>query len=90
MKTIGFPLYEEMPTIQEEEGVALQRICQRYAGTAKIRVNANVELDPQLAHEVAQLAEYGGDFVQVVADGPDEAKLAAAIHQQLAKDKYCY
>jgi len=25
-----------------------------------------------------------------VTDGPDEAQLAAAIHQQLAKDKYCY
>ncbi|MCH4123603.1 MAG: PTS sugar transporter [Levilactobacillus sp.] len=89
MKTIGFPLYQETPTLQDD-GAALQRICQRYSGTATIRVNANVELNPRLAQEVAQLSQYGGDFVQVVADGPDEAQLAAAIHQQLAKDKYCY
>jgi len=87
MKTIGFPLYQEMPTT--DESAALQKICQRYTGTAVIRVR-NMELNPKLAQEVAQLSKCGGDFVQVVTDGPDEAQLAAAIHQQLAKDKYCY
>lgn len=87
MKTIGFPLHREMPTT--DESAALQKICQRYSGQVTLRVR-NAELNPSLASEVAQLAQYGGDFVQVVADGPDEAQLAAAIHQQLAKDKYCY
>jgi len=36
MKTIGFPLYQEMPAT--DESAALQKICQRYTGTATIRV----------------------------------------------------
>ncbi|KRK86675.1 hypothetical protein FC99_GL001216 [Levilactobacillus koreensis JCM 16448] len=87
MKTIGFPLYEVTPSI--DEAVALKQICSRYTGTATIKVR-DVELNPQLQHEVAQLSKYGGKFIQVVADGPDEAQLAAAIHQQLAKDQFCY
>lgn len=87
MKTIGIPLYTETPAI--DESTALQKICQRYSGTAKIRVR-DAELNPATAQEIAELSKYGGKFIQIIADGPDEAQLAAAIHQQLVKDKYCY
>ncbi|WP_125580535.1 HPr family phosphocarrier protein [Levilactobacillus cerevisiae] len=87
MKTIGIPFYPETPAI--DESVALKKICQRYTSKATIRIR-NEELNPSLAQEVARLSKCGGDFVQIVADGPDEAQLVAAIHQQLAKDKYCY
>lgn len=87
MKTIGIPLYGTTPKIDETN--ALQQICRRYTGTAKIVVR-DTELNPQLAAEVAQIGEHGGDFIRIVADGPDEAQLVAAIHQQLVKDKYCY
>ena len=57
MKTIGIPLYGTTPKIDETN--ALQQICQRYTGTAKIVVR-DTELNPQLAAEVAQLGEHGG------------------------------
>lgn len=87
MKTIGIPLYAKVPTNSEID--ALPKICQRYTGTAKIRVR-DAELNPAMAQEVAELSQYGGKFIQIIADGPDETQLVAAIHQQLVKDKYCY
>lgn len=87
MKTIGLPLYAEIPNVDETP--ALQKICQHYTGHAMIRVR-DLEIDPHEQPEVAQLGQHGGEFIQIIADGPDEGLLAAAIHQQLAKDKYCY
>lgn len=87
MKTIGFPLYEETPQI--DEAPAMQKICQNYTGKVLIKVQ-DAEIDPSKATEIAQLKDYGGHFVTVTAEGPDEALLAAAVHQQLAKDKYSY
>lgn len=87
MKTIGFPLYAEMPQI--DVAPAMQQICQHYTGKVTIKVQ-DAELDSRQASQVAELRRYGGQFVEVVADGPDEALLAAAVHQQLAKNQYSY
>jgi len=87
MKTIGFPLFEEMPTV--DEAPVLQKICQKHDGKVKIKVR-DLEIDPSQHEEVAELTDYAGHYVRIVAEGPDEAQLAGAIHQQLAADKYCY
>ena len=87
MKTIGFPLYQSIPTTEQTD--SLQRACQHYRGTAIIKIN-DVELDPldpELGHALAQ---YEGQFVQIITDGPDEASLASTIHQQLVAKKFCY
>ncbi|MGQ4558220.1 PTS sugar transporter [Levilactobacillus hammesii] len=87
MKTIGFPLFEEMPTV--DEAPALEKICQKHASKVTIKIR-DVEIDPSQHEEVAELTDYAGHYVRIVAEGPDEALLAGAIHQQLATDKYCY
>ena len=86
MKTIGFPLHEEITEI--DEASALQRICQRHTSKATIRVR-DIEINPREQVEMATLSQYGGKFIRIVTDGPDEAQLATAIHQQLVKDQYC-
>jgi len=88
MTTIGFPLYQEMPQI--DEAPAMEKICQHYTDShVTIRIR-DIEIDPRQATQVRELNNYGGRFVEIVADGPQEAMLAAALHQQLAKDKYSY
>lgn len=88
MKTIGFPLYADIPTI--DEAPAMQKICQQFRGSKVVIKVQDLEIDPQQANQISGLSRYGGRFVEVVADGPQEALLAAAVHQQLAKDRYSY
>ncbi|RXI79086.1 PTS sugar transporter [Levilactobacillus suantsaii] len=87
MKTIGLPLYPTIPAT--DEAPILQKVCQKYTGNVMIRIR-DIELDPRKQPGIAELSNHGGEFMQIVAEGPDEGDLAAAIHQQLAKDKYCY
>ncbi|KRN03371.1 hypothetical protein FD13_GL000155 [Levilactobacillus senmaizukei DSM 21775 = NBRC 103853] len=86
MKTIGFQLHQDMPKVDEAD--AFTTICQRHQAKATIKIH-DIEINPRDKDEVSLLADHAGHFVQVVTDGPDEAQLAAALHQQLAKDKYC-
>ncbi|NLR10241.1 MULTISPECIES: PTS sugar transporter [Lactobacillaceae] len=87
MKTIGFSLFEELPTI--DETAAFQKICQKHTGKVTIKVR-DIEIDPSQHEEIVGITDYAGHYVRVVAEGPDEALLAGAIHQQLAADKCCY
>lgn len=87
MKTIGFPLFEEMPTV--DEAPAFEKICQKHASKATIKIR-DIEIDPSQQDEVVDLTDYAGHYVRIVAEGPDEALLAGALHQQLATDKCCY
>ncbi|HIW71355.1 MAG TPA: HPr family phosphocarrier protein [Candidatus Levilactobacillus faecigallinarum] len=87
MKTIGFPLYQQTP--QTDIAPAMQKICSRYTGKVSIKIRDNV-IDPRQTNEIGELGRYAGQFIEVVADGPDEAQLAAAVHQQLAEAKYSY
>ncbi|WP_341778902.1 PTS sugar transporter [Levilactobacillus sp. HBUAS70063] len=87
MKTIGFSLFKELPTV--DEAAAFEKICRKHTGKVTIKVR-DIEIDPSRHEEVAVLTDYAGHYVRVVAEGPDEALLAGAIHQQLAADKCCY
>lgn len=87
MKTIGLPLYQELPNV--DEAPALQKICQHYSGRVTIRVR-DLEMVLDESFEVKALSQHGGEFMRIIAEGPDEGLLAGAVHQQLVKDKYCY
>lgn len=89
MRVIGVKI---LPTtkIPEDAANRMQDLTRGYQASIQLRVHRQF-LDVTSETDLAQLANYPGEQLEIMADGShDEQKLLSVVHDELIGYKACY